>query len=99
MSSWLSHNRRPAQNAVIVALSAELSHEAGPYRRLQRKRGTATATGLLDSRGSSGSARADSVDVPWQQFGDPVLHELVTSVLNQNLDLQAALERVKQAQA
>src|SRR5580700_4315036 len=36
------------------------------------KRGTATATGLLDSRGSSGSARADSVDVPWQQFGDPI---------------------------
>src|ERR1700726_622072 len=36
------------------------------------KLGTATATGLLDSRGSSGSARADSVDVPWQQFGDPI---------------------------
>jgi hypothetical protein len=40
--------------------------------RLKGKRGTATATGLLDSRGSSGSARADSVDVPWQQFGDPI---------------------------
>ena len=49
-----------------------------------------------------------SVDAPqdtadtaawWLQFGDPVLHELVASVLNQNLDLQAAIERVKQAQA
>ena len=49
-----------------------------------------------------------SVDVPrdpadpaawWTQFGDPVLHELVASVLNDNLDLQAAVERVKQAQA
>jgi len=46
-------------------------------------------------------APQDSADsaVWWQQFGDPVLHELVTSVLNQNLDVQAALERVKQAQA
>lgn len=49
-----------------------------------------------------------SVDVPrdpadpaawWNQFGDPVLHELVASVLNDNLDVQAAVERVKQAQA
>jgi len=49
-----------------------------------------------------------SVDVPresadpaawWQQFGDPVLHELVASVLNDNLDLQAAIERVKQAES
>src|SRR6266852_2614684 len=38
-------------------------------------------------------------DAWWSQFGDPVLHELVTSVLSQNLDVQAALERVKQAQA
>ncbi|QCP54144.1 efflux transporter outer membrane subunit [Trinickia violacea] len=50
---------------------------------------------------------AFNVDVPkdpvdadtwWQQFGDPVMHELVTSVLNQNLDVQAAVERVKQAE-
>jgi len=49
-----------------------------------------------------------SVDVPresadpaawWQQFGDPVLHDLVASVLNDNLDLQAAIERVKQAES
>ncbi len=51
---------------------------------------------------------AYSVDVPqvpvnadawWQQFGDPVMHELVASVLNQNLDIKAAVERVKQAEA
>ena len=29
MSSWLSHNRRPAQNAVIVALSALLRPPVG----------------------------------------------------------------------
>jgi NodT family efflux transporter outer membrane factor (OMF) lipoprotein len=47
-------------------------------------------------------ARQDSADtVAWwaAQFGDPVLRELVSSVLSQNLDVQAALERVKQAQA
>ncbi|SAL23583.1 RND efflux system outer membrane lipoprotein [Caballeronia peredens] len=57
----------------------------------------------------SETAPADwSVDAPkdtsdplawWKQFNDPVMHELVASVLNDNLDLQAALERVKQAQA
>lgn len=35
----------------------------------------------------------------WAQFGDPVMHQLVASVLNSNLDVQAAVERVKQAQA
>jgi NodT family efflux transporter outer membrane factor (OMF) lipoprotein len=48
-----------------------------------------------------------SVDAPqdpadanawWAQFGDPVMHQLVESVLNSNLDVQAAVERVKQAQ-
>jgi NodT family efflux transporter outer membrane factor (OMF) lipoprotein len=35
----------------------------------------------------------------WRQFGDPVLHQLVTEVLEQNLDVKAAVERVKQAEA
>jgi len=45
--------------------------------------------------------RKDAVDAKtwWSQFGDPVLDELVNSVLTSNLDLQAAAERVKQAQA
>lgn len=43
----------------------------------------------------------DAVDAKtwWSQFGDPVLDELVSSVLTGNFDLQAAAERVKQAQA
>lgn len=55
------------------------------------------------------TAPADwSVNVPtadtdaatwWNQFNDPVMHALVASVLDSNLDLQAAVERVKQAQA
>jgi NodT family efflux transporter outer membrane factor (OMF) lipoprotein len=51
--------------------------------------------------------QAWSVDAPqdsvsanawWEQFGDPVMHQLVESVLTGNLDVQAAVERVKQAQ-
>jgi NodT family efflux transporter outer membrane factor (OMF) lipoprotein len=35
----------------------------------------------------------------WHQFGDPVMDQLVNSVLESNLDVQAAVERVKQAQS
>ncbi|HEY3599907.1 MAG TPA: TolC family protein, partial [Paraburkholderia sp.] len=45
-------------------------------------------------------APQDTVDANtwWLQFGDPAMHELVESVLNNNLDVKAAVERVKQAQ-
>src|SRR5580698_2322998 len=45
-------------------------------------------------------APQDAIDANtwWTQFGDPVMHELVQSVLNDNLDVKAAAERVKQAQ-
>ena len=45
-------------------------------------------------------ALRDTVDtgVWWQQFGDPFMHQLIASVLKGNLDVQAALERVRQAQ-
>jgi NodT family efflux transporter outer membrane factor (OMF) lipoprotein len=45
-------------------------------------------------------APQDSVNAHawWDQFGDPVMHQLVESVLTSNLDVQAAVERVKQAQ-
>ena len=39
-----------------------------------------------------------AADAWWKDFGDPVMHELVSSVLDSNLDVQAAAERVKQAQ-
>ena len=39
-----------------------------------------------------------SADAWWAQFGDPVMHELIESVLSGNLDVQAAVERIKQAQ-
>jgi NodT family efflux transporter outer membrane factor (OMF) lipoprotein len=39
------------------------------------------------------------VDAWWRGFGDPVLHALIASVLDQNLDVRAAVERVAQADA
>jgi NodT family efflux transporter outer membrane factor (OMF) lipoprotein len=39
-----------------------------------------------------------NADTWWTQFGDPVMHQLVESVLTGNLDVQAAVERVRQAQ-
>jgi NodT family efflux transporter outer membrane factor (OMF) lipoprotein len=43
----------------------------------------------------------DAVDAQtwWAQFGDPTLNQLLDTVLHGNLDLQAAAERVKQAQS
>ena len=44
-------------------------------------------------------APQDTLDATawWANFGDPVMHQLIDSVLNGNLDVQAAVERVKQA--
>lgn len=39
-----------------------------------------------------------STDAWWARFGDPLMHQLVESVLTGNLDVQAAAERVRQAQ-
>jgi len=35
----------------------------------------------------------------WLQFNDPMMQQLVTAVLQQNLDVKAAVERVRQAEA
>ncbi|MFP3615191.1 TolC family protein, partial [Paraburkholderia sp. SIMBA_050] len=62
---------------------------------------------LHDSVQSLAPAAWD-IDVPradidaaawWARFHDPVLDRLIATVLDGNLDLQAATERVKQAQA
>jgi NodT family efflux transporter outer membrane factor (OMF) lipoprotein len=52
-----------------------------------------------DAWGVQAPAVSIDADTWWQQFGDPVMHELVASTLRGNLDLQAAVERVQQAQA
>jgi NodT family efflux transporter outer membrane factor (OMF) lipoprotein len=46
-------------------------------------------------------APTDNVSVTawWRGFGDPTLRDLVVDVLRNNLDIQAAVERVKQAEA
>jgi len=45
-------------------------------------------------------APVDSIDANawWSQFGDPVMHRLIDTVLDGNLDIKAAVERVRQAQ-
>lgn len=43
--------------------------------------------------------QALDVDAWWQDFGDPVLHALIASVLDRNLDVRAAVERAAQADA
>ncbi|MEM5311335.1 efflux transporter outer membrane subunit [Paraburkholderia sp. JHI869] len=55
---------------------------------------TAPAAWRIDAPQDAIAARAW-----WAQFGDPTLDTLLATVLEGNLDLQAAAERVKQAQA
>jgi NodT family efflux transporter outer membrane factor (OMF) lipoprotein len=50
------------------------------------------------SAARSGEGASDP-DIWWSQFDDATLRRLIAQVLQQNLDLQAALERVVQAQA
>jgi NodT family efflux transporter outer membrane factor (OMF) lipoprotein len=85
---------------LLVSLAASLTLAACAVQPASHADLPSTVQSIAPS-GWSVDAPQDSADSAawWQQFGDPVLHELVTSVLNQNLDLQAALERVKQAQA
>ena len=85
---------------LLLSLAASLTRAACAVQPASHADLPSTVQSIAPS-GWSVDAPQDSADSAawWQQFGDPVLHELVTSVLNQNLDLQAALERVKQAQA
>jgi NodT family efflux transporter outer membrane factor (OMF) lipoprotein len=52
-----------------------------------------------DAWGIEAPAAQIDADAWWQQFGDPIMHELIASTLNGNFDLQAAVERVRQAEA
>ncbi|CAN0628260.1 RND efflux system, outer membrane lipoprotein, NodT family [Burkholderia multivorans] len=42
---------------------------------------------------------AADADTWWKQFGDPVMHDLIATVLDQNFDVQASAERVRQAES
>jgi hypothetical protein len=81
LSEHRCNNRLPGERARRLpagALQRSWHLTSGSWQKnkrnwaLQRKRGTATVTGLLDGGGSSGGARAGWVDVPGQQFGDPI---------------------------
>ncbi|WP_434664857.1 efflux transporter outer membrane subunit [Paraburkholderia sp. A3BS-1L] len=77
--------------AVLAACAVQPAQHADLPAAVQA---TAPAAWRID-------APADAVDVRawWAQFGDPTLDALLSTVLSGNLDLQAAAERVKQAQS
>src|SRR6201747_3067358 len=85
---------------ILLALAASMTLAACAVQPASHADLPSTVQSIAPANWSV-DAPQDNVDAAawWEQFGDPVLHELVSSVLSQNLDVQAALERVKQAQA
>jgi NodT family efflux transporter outer membrane factor (OMF) lipoprotein len=85
---------------ILLALAASMTLAACAVQPASHADLPSTVQSIAPANWSA-EAPQDNVDAAawWEQFGDPVLHELVSSVLSQNLDVQAALERVKQAQA
>lgn len=99
---------RSVARSVIVAagLLAQLSSSGctvGPAYRAPETRLAPFHSGV--GRSAAGGAHADAaaqgpqLDVWWKGFNDPLLSELVEKARSQNLDLAAALARVRQARA
>jgi len=85
---------------ILLALAASMTLAACAVQPASHADLTSTVQSIAPANWSADALQdSANADAWWQQFGDPVLHELVSSVLSQNLDVQAALERVKQAQA
>ncbi|OAJ59915.1 RND transporter [Paraburkholderia ginsengiterrae] len=80
-------------SAALLTLAACAVQPATHADLPQTVKTVAPAAWSVDAPQDSVNARAW-----WDQFGDPVMHQLVESVLTSNLDVQAAVERVKQAQ-
>ncbi|MEM5459499.1 efflux transporter outer membrane subunit [Paraburkholderia phytofirmans] len=80
-------------SAALLALAACAVQPATHADLPQTVKTVAPAAWNVDAPQDSVSANAW-----WAQFGDPVMHQLVESVLTGNLDVQAAVERVRQAQ-
>jgi len=87
--------------AALLAVSALAGCAVGPeYRRPE----TAAPSAFLGS--AAVSARSAAAPIPvteqhnwWAQFNDPVLTQLVSEALAQNLDIAQAIARVSQARA
>ncbi|WP_197500360.1 TolC family protein, partial [Caballeronia udeis] len=85
---------------ILLALAASMTLAACAVQPASHADLPSTIQSIAPANWSADAPQdSANADTWWQQFGDPVLHELVSSVLSQNLDVQAALERVKQAQA
>lgn len=93
--------RLPAPASLYGALAAALLSSActtGPdYHRPEYQDAPLHNVALLQQRAAQTPMPA--LDHWWDGFDDPVLSEIVTRVLAQNLDLSAALARVEQARA
>jgi outer membrane protein TolC len=85
--------------AAALALTALAGCATGPeYRRPDAPLATAYHTaGALAERQTS--LPAPALDVWWNGFSDPALERIVALVLEQNLDLAAAIARVDQSRA
>jgi NodT family efflux transporter outer membrane factor (OMF) lipoprotein len=85
--------------AAALALTALAGCATGPeYRRPDAPLATTYHTaGALAERKTS--LPAPTLDAWWNGFSDPALQRIVTRVLEQNLDLAAAMARVDQARA
>ena len=85
---------------ILLALAASMTLAACAVQPASHADLPSTVHSIAPANWSADAPQdSANADAWWQQFGDPVLHELVSSVLSQNLDVQAALERMKQAQA
>lgn len=94
----MSRSLKPARVVAVVALAVLLAacavQPATHATLADTVESTAPAAWRID-------APQDAVDAQtwWSHFGDATLNDLVATVLTGNLDIQAAAERVKQAEA
>ncbi|TKC88639.1 efflux transporter outer membrane subunit [Trinickia terrae] len=85
---------------LLIAVAASLFVSACAVQPA-RHDGLPASVSNVAPQGWSVEAPPAGVDAKtwWAQFNDPVLDQLIDIVLTGNLDLQAAMERVKQAQS
>ncbi|WP_133646198.1 efflux transporter outer membrane subunit [Paraburkholderia flava] len=98
MRSILNHTARNGFLVVALTMLAACAVPPAQHADLpQTVKTVAPAAWSVDAPASTTSTT--DADAWWTQFGDPVMHQLIQSALDGNLDVKAAVERVKQAQS
>jgi NodT family efflux transporter outer membrane factor (OMF) lipoprotein len=92
---------RSALLALVCALAVAGCAEVGPNYRQPASTMPATFhnSAALAAHDAAASAPAPALDTWWNGFNDPELTRIVQRVLDQNLDLAAAMARIQQARA